>query len=67
MDLILTTAIVVSGWMPVEMSRVMKCSESQEIISRLYMKEDLEESMRTELIEIIMENTEINCPLPQAV
>jgi len=67
MDLILTTAIAVLGWAPVEMSQVMKCSESQDIIVRLYMKEDLEESMRTELIEIIMENTEINCPLPQAV
>ena len=65
MDLILSTAIAVSGWMPVEMSRVMRCSESQEIISRLYMKEDLESAMRKELIETIMDHTEINCPLPQ--
>ena len=45
----------------------MKCFESQEIIARIYKSELVTESQKIDLIEVIMEYTEVNCELPQPV
>ena len=67
MELILAAAITLSPWNHIEMSRYMKCPESQGIIARIYKSEALSDSQKMDLIEVIMENTEVNCKLPQAV
>lgn len=67
MELILAVAITLSPWHHVEMSKYMKCPESQGIIARIYKSEILSQAQKMDLIEVIMENTEVNCELPQPV
>ena len=47
------------------MAQVMSCPAAQSVIGNLYASESVSEAEKQELLEVILEHTPINCPLPQ--
>ena len=67
MDLILSAALLFGELQPTHVSQMMSCPAAQEIVGKVYADEDLANSEKLELMEVIMEHAPINCQMPQIV
>ena len=46
------------------MAQIMSCPGAQSVMANLYASESVSEAEKQELLEVSLEHTPINCPLP---
>ena len=65
MEILAAAIISLSAVKHSEMAQLMSCPAAQSVIANLYASESVSEAEKQELLEVILEHTPINCPLPQ--
>ena len=65
MEILAAAIISLSAVKHTDMAQILSCKEVQSVISNLYATESVSDAEKKELLEVILEHTPINCPLPQ--
>lgn len=65
MEILAAAIISLSAVKHAETAQVMSCPAAQTVIANLYASESVSDEEKQELLEVILEHTPINCPLPQ--